>query len=86
MIETYLNTIGQVEGTTCCCRGRKIQQSKLADLVMVSIAKMRLIDHGNSYKRSHSVEAGFQFRSLVHYRYERKYGGMKADRVSDGRL
>lgn len=66
IIETYLNTIREVEGTTCCCGGRKIQQYKLAALVIVSIAKMRHIDHGNSYKRNHSVEAGLKFRSLVH--------------------
>ena len=43
-------------------------------------------DHGNSYKGKHLIEAGFQFRGLVHYYHGRKHGGTKADKLLEKEL
>jgi hypothetical protein len=42
--------------------------------------------HSNSYKGKHFIEAGLQFRGLVHYHHGRKYGGMQAGVVLEKKL
>ena len=51
----------------------------------VSIALKRHHDHGNSYKGSHFIGAGLQFRGLVHH-HGRKHGDMQADMVLEKEL
>jgi hypothetical protein len=43
-------------------------------LVQVSIAVKIPHDHDNSYTGKHLIDAGLQFRGLVHYPHGRKHG------------
>lgn len=50
-------------------------------LVRVSIAIKRCHDHGNTYKRQHSIGAGLQVQ-----RFSGKYGYPKTDMVMEKKL
>lgn len=48
-------------------------------LARVSIAAKRYHDHINSFKGKHLIEAGLQFRGVVHFHHGWKHSEMKAD-------
>ena len=59
------------------------KQAREDKCLRVSVAVKRHHGHGNSYKGKHLIEAGLQFRSLVHYCQGRKHDGQQADMVPE---
>ena len=47
----------------------------------VSVAVKRHHEHSNFYKGKNLIEAGVQFRDLIHYHCGGKHGAMQADVV-----
>jgi hypothetical protein len=43
----------------------------------VSISVKKHYDHGNSYKGKHLIEAGLQFRGIIHCHHGGKHGGLQ---------